>query len=68
MNIQSLCATGDTDLKKPRFHLGCDLNRNKRPDGMGADPECGGNLSVLWGRVLPMVCRAENILSESKCV
>lgn len=66
MNIQSLHEIGDSDVRKLRFHLACDLNRNKGPNRRGAEPERGGHLSVLWGRVLPGVCRAKNILSESK--
>lgn len=65
MNIQSLHEIGDSDVRKLRFHLACDLNRNKRPNRNGAEPERGGHLSELRGRVLPGVCRAKNILSAN---
>lgn len=38
MNVQSLHEFGDSDVRKFRFHLACDLTRNKKPNRSGAEP------------------------------
>ena len=71
MNIQSLHEFGDSDVRKLRFHLACDLTRNKRPNRSGAEPEHGGHTcqscgegSCQWSAELRIYYQKANILDK----